>query len=558
MVARHRDGSYIRKTLTSCQRCLAWGIPYAQGVCLACYNFAGRAVSATIGCCTGCARSQPLRTGYCRSCWCQAGEDRLHGPGDIRSRQLTAMHLPDVRFHQLFFTLPARRTPRPAATPPRTGAKGRPPKPAPAVAGRPDTRCEQLTLFTDAGPRRYRYSHIDLRTAVMPDNPWLARALHIAHTHAETRGWRPGTRRGIQRALVMLLAGYQHPDRIRVSDYQHILVPHCVSAGLVAAILAEIGIGDDDRPRAFDLWLAAKAADLPPTVRADVVAWATELHDGGPRRRPRPKGAHAHVRAVLAPLHQWTGRHLREITTGDLVAYCADIATAPARQQTIGALRSLFGWAKRHQVIFRNPAARLRNPRAHDTIWQPLPPNDLARSAAAATTLQAKATVALAAIHAARPGQIRAMKLGDVDLANQRLTIGGISRPLDDLTRGLLDQWLRHRRRRWPHTANPHLFITRESAMRHGPASATWILNLRGLPGTLERLRIDRQLEEAITSGSDPLHLANLFGIADSTAVRYANNARKLGESAAEHQTAHRVSAASPPHTDVDPPLSSS
>jgi hypothetical protein len=91
----------------------------------------------------------------------------------------------------------------------------------------------------------------------------------------------------------------------------------------------------------------------------------------------------------------------------------------------------------------------------------------------------------------------------------------------------LLD-WLGYRRERWPHTANRHLLISYASALGHGPVSATWIPNLRGLPGTLERLRIDRQLEEAVTTGADLLHLAAVFGFSEGTAIRWATNAREL------------------------------
>jgi hypothetical protein len=66
------------------------------------------------------------------------------------------------------------------------------------------------------------------------------------------------------------------------------------------------------------------------------------------------------------------------------------------------------------------------------------------------------------------------------------------------------------------------------SALGRGPVSHTAILNLRGLPGTLERLRIDRQLEEAVAAGADPLHLAALFGFTEGTAIRWAANAREL------------------------------
>ena len=100
---------------------------------------------------------------------------------------------------------------------------------------------------------------------------------------------------------------------------------------------------------------------------------------------------------------------------------------------------------------------------------------------------------------------------------------------LDELTRVALTDWLDYRRRRWPNTANPHLLTSKESALRLGPVSHPWLGRiLRGLPGTLERLRVDRQLDEAIVSGADPLHLAEVFGICESNAVRYADAARKL------------------------------
>jgi hypothetical protein len=135
----------------------------------------------------------------------------------------------------------------------------------------------------------------------------------------------------------------------------------------------------------------------------------------------------------------------------------------------------------------------------------------------------------LAAIHAARHGDILTMQLSDVDLGNRRLTVAGHSRPLDDLTYAALNDWLEHRRSRWPNTANPHLLISKGSAVRLDPVSQPWLNRiLRGLPATLERLRIDRHLDEALASGADPLHLAEVFGICETTAIRYANAARQL------------------------------
>jgi integrase len=196
-----------------------------------------------------------------------------------------------------------------------------------------------------------------------------------------------------------------------------------------------------------------------------------------------------------------------------------------ARYGTITALRSLFTWAKRTKIIFASPATRLRGGATPWLVHQPLSEQDLIRTVEAATTPQARLFIALAVIHAARTGHIRAVQLHDVDLGNRRITIAGNERPLDDLTYRVLRQWLQHRRTRWPNTANPHLIISFHTALGLGPVSQTY---LPQLPATIERLRIDRQLEEALTSGGDPLHLAAVFGLSDAAAVRWATNARIL------------------------------
>jgi hypothetical protein len=106
------------------------------------------------------------------------------------------------------------------------------------------------------------------------------------------------------------------------------------------------------------------------------------------------------------------------------------------------------------------------------------------------------------------------------------------------------------RPRSLPHTANPHLLISRRSALGLGPVSAPWIRDLRGLPATLDRLRIDRQLEEAIACGADPLHVAAVFDIDTSTAIRYAVNARQL----LAHDHEARLSASPPTTNSANPP----
>ncbi|MGW6741393.1 hypothetical protein ACWGDX_11765 [Streptomyces sp. NPDC055025] len=69
---------------------------------------------------------------------------------------------------------------------------------------------------------------------------------------------------------------------------------------------------------------------------------------------------------------------------------------------------------------------------------------------------------------------------------------------------------------------------------RHQPGLPHRTAPLRGQAATLEQLRVDRRLQEALVHGPDPLHLAEVFGLDEKTAIRYANSARALLEQPAE------------------------
>jgi hypothetical protein len=171
-------------------------------------------------------------------------------------------------------------------------------------------------------------------------------------------------------------------------------------------------------------------------------------------------------------------------------------------------------------------------------IVQPLRQDEVDQAAEAATTPAARLVLVLAAMHAARVKAIRELRLDEADPGNRRIVIGGRARPLDDLTRQVLLEWLAHRAARWPSTANPHLLVNQQSANGTGPVSTSYFAKtaLRGKAATLERLRVDRQLQEALACGPDPLHLAAMSGLDPKTAIRYAENARQLLVTAAEEQ----------------------
>ena len=103
--------------------------------------------------------------------------------------------------------------------------------------------------------------------------------------------------------------------------------------------------------------------------------------------------------------------------------------------------------------------------------------------------------------------------------------------PLGELTRDALLAWLDYRCATWPDTASRHILITRKSALGTGPVSASYLADYlgrhqRGI--SLEHIRRDRILAEALATGADLFHLALVFNIDHTNAMAYANAARNL------------------------------
>jgi hypothetical protein len=281
----------------------------------------------------------------------------------------------------------------------------------------------------------------------------------------------------LNRNLAMLLTHHVAGDSVRVSDFHHVIANRGGGMVHVIDVLATMGILVDDRPPVFETWLEAKLQDLAPAIATQVRRWTRVLRDGSPRRAPRrPLTAVGYIMTARPALLTWSRDHdhLREITRENVLAYL-ELLRGDARTHALVALRSLFSWAKRDGVIFRDPTNRIRLPTTPRPVWLPLAKDQITHAVQAASTPQSRVCVALAAVHAARPAQIRALQLDDLDLGNRRITISGHARPLDELTYRVLLEWLDHRRARWPHTANPHLLISKESALRLGPVSTGFL-----------------------------------------------------------------------------------
>lgn len=518
------------KAPSSCTHCFGWGqLPGSK--CRPCFRFG---YYNPVGTCGGCARTMPVSKGFCRLCWVCAGE-RLRGTPHWG----LAPHMENTRHHQLFFAhmqRPRKTDRRPRTSRPRTYEQRLPPLAIPKLSGISGV---QLRLFDL--PRDYsrvklpaligrRYFHFE------SDNPWLNWAFHAAQDLAEHRGWPKQSLTEVNVGLVIALSTNPHGEPVRHSELFPALRARRLPVERTVDVLDKIGLLDDDRIAAHDRWLDRKLTPLTAGIRRDVHAWHQLLRNGGPRSRPRSiNTAREYLNTLQDILTGWSQRypHLREVTHDDILDALdgAEPLQGNKRARTLTALRSLFGYCKRTNTIFRDPTTKIPTARPHYHAIVPLQPDDISQALDKATKPLPRLILALAGIHAARTGTIRNLQLDDVDIANRRITIAGVTRPLDDLTHQVIRSWLDHRSTLWPHTSNPHLIISRQTAMKTTPVTSSWLNRpVRGLAATIERLRQDRQLDEALASGADPLHLTAVFGVAPTTAVRYATAARQLAD----------------------------
>ncbi|MGW3661381.1 hypothetical protein ACWD6R_39755 [Streptomyces sp. NPDC005151] len=509
------------KPAASCAGCFGWG-QLPGRFCRACYTY-GQLNS--LGTCSVCRREVPVHDGHCRLCRAQASW-AVKTAGATGEAAALAIFLRRVKHQQLFFA----NMQRPRNGGPPVGKEGRrvlKPRPTPEPV-RPSTPWVQLRL-AEASRDLSRYDH---RTKDLT-SPIVDQARRQARTIGEARGWTRWVFLEVDRALVILLSGHPPGERIRYSEMSVGLRHFGLNTKRTAEVLDQLGLLDDDRVPAFESWLARKLDGLADGIRRDVEDWLRTLRDGGPRSHARdPDTAVKYFNEVRPVLLDWSTRldHLREVTRDDILAVRNQLAGSK-RHHTLSVLRSLFRHCKKNGTIFRNPAARVRVGRQDYGILLPLQPHEVRAAVESVTTPAAQLALALAAVHAARPKAVRELLLDDVDLGDRRLTIAGRVRPLDDLTRDAILAWLDYRRQRWPNTANPYLIVSQHTAMDTRPVSGVWITEaFRGQAATLERLRVDRQLEEALTHGPDPLHLAEVFGLDEKTAIRYATAARQLLE----------------------------
>ena len=176
-------------------------------------------------------------------------------------------------------------------------------------------------------------------------------------------GWSRTTLRGVLDGLATVLRDLPSGARVPMSEVRS--RPHKdVSRPRLAEVLRDLGLLHDDSTEAVRALIERVADELAPGFAGPTRQWLLVLLDGGPRARPRSQATIYAYSAAASPVLQEWGRaygHLREITPADIYAALKPTSGYP-RRKTVGALRSLFRFAKRNGLVFTNPTAGIRTP----------------------------------------------------------------------------------------------------------------------------------------------------------------------------------------------------
>jgi hypothetical protein len=355
-----------------------------------------------------------------------------------------------------------------------------------------------------------------------PPDPALEAAYHqFARDYATAHGWARTKTEHVYRAIRIMLGIQDTPGAaIRRSDVA-LLSRIKYSAAVVADVLAEAGMLEEDREPAVVRWFNASVADLPAPMRHELRTWLEVMRHGSsraPRRRPRNETTiNTQLRWALPVLRYWAADHqsLREIGRDDVIAVLP--ANPLGRYTTAQGLRSIFGILKGRKLVFVNPTARLHVPQPESPGPAPVQLDKLRED----LNSDAPATAALAALlafHAVRIWQLRDLML--TDLHDGRLRVGDQVIPLAPPVRRRLATYLDYRQHSWPTAINPHLFIHARSRDTTRAVTPWWIRHQLGISG--QQIRFDRILDEAHATGGDIRRLIDLFGLSFETARRYA------------------------------------
>lgn len=503
-------------TPRSCASCGCWFAARTQKArrqerCSSC-SVAARRDGAALGTCVRCGRPNlSLTDGRCRGC-------RVH----------TAVHGPDIGgepWTQLWFGEPVptpnlSRYPRPRQ--PR--GYGRSISLHLAEPG-------QGTLFDT---RRDWRTTADKSFADLPAlTPGAVTLLRELDDIARNRQWAKSPAQSTKRTLTILLSWLGAEAPIREADlYDLARSKDHLSARRATQFLEDRGLLIPDpelRRDTHQRRLENELAQLPETIARELGTWiAVTRGEGRWEHEGRSyRSIHRYYLVLKPVLDQWiTGGvvSLRQISSDDVEAAIASHSGTAARAVHI-MLRNVFKALRQERVIFRDPTRGLVFSGIL-TLPPSVPSDQLAGILERTRNPFERFVIVLVGVHALTGTDIRRLLLTDLDLSRQMLIVRRPGRRhvvyLDEITYRCAGEWTQERYRRWPATLNPHLLVNRWTAADAEPAITPTMIGraFTSVGIGMQTLRQDRILNEAFET-ADPIHLIRLFGISDTTAMRY-------------------------------------
>ncbi|MFF4316966.1 hypothetical protein [Streptomyces sp. NPDC001507] len=455
----------------SCPDCFAWEMLRRYGrMCVGCRGW--RRLYPNADSCRICGRILHLGgTGACRLCTKQAQKLRprrhdLDLEGTNRYGQ--QLYFADTeRRLQLLNPKSSRCRPEPV------------PEPLPPLV---PAWHRQLALFPPPGRDMRRGQE---RGFPDGDAPEVATALKAAvDGYARRHGLEYSTAWGLDRGLRVLLSIQDTPGTRFLASDVLLLRDLMLPVRPLLRLLAQVDMLDDDRTPNIIPWFRERTAGLPEPMLGELTTWF-ELKLPGSTTAPHVK-ARPHrwiqrmVNKALPALRAWADQgkdSLRSITRADVLAVLPDSGTP--RVDMLQGLRHILRPLKTQRVIFTDPTARIFCGMPTTTIPLPVEVDDLRRVLHDQEGPRA-ALAALAIFHALTSGQLRMLKT--TDLRDGRLFLPNRTVLLAELVRSRLAAYLNYRNRRWPRTANPHLFVSQTTGCGVEPVSHVWINDVLGMP----------------------------------------------------------------------------
>ena len=190
------------------------------------------------------------------------------------------------------------------------------------------------------------------------------------------------------------------------------------------------------------------------------------------------------------------------------------------------ALRVFFRWARTRRLLLIDPTRGLRansNTPFHGRVLDIAQQRGLLRRwTVHAGTLPANEPFVglLALLHGASAGELRHLRVEDVDLTRATVHLGHRPdpTPLDPVTAAALARCLNHRDRAG--AGNPHVLVNRKTKTVAGAVSRAYLEMLLAPAGVNPLLLRVTRLAELVTT-LDPIVVAHAFGIRHGAAIHY-------------------------------------